>query len=122
MPKRKPDLFADAMMPVKIVNKLRRLGYDVLTLQQFQGTSEPEEGLPDEIVLQVATTRRRAVITINAKDFRMLHWTQPHHQGIIICDETTDYSGRAKEIDEAIKEYTTLVGKMICVHARDETT
>ena len=113
MAKRKPDIFVDAMVPTQIVHKLRRLGYDAETVQQYQGTSEPAAGLSDEIVLQVASLRRRVLLTLNDKDFRKLHWSTRGHHGIIICNETQDYLKRAKEIDDAIKSNAPLARKLI---------
>lgn len=119
MAKRKLELLADAMMPSQTVHKLRRLGYDVLTVQQYQGTSEPEHGLSDETVLEVATTLRRAVVTLNGKDYRRLHYNSRGHQGIIICDETSDLQLRAKEIDDLIKSESPLVGRLLYIPSKE---
>ena len=106
------------MVPVRIVNKLRRLGYDVVTVQQLQGTSEPEIGLLDEFVLDTARTLRRAVLTMNEKHFCRLHYAKPGHHGVIICTQTPDWTKRAKEIDDAIKGEAPLLGKLIYVPAK----
>lgn len=72
--------------------------------------------MSDEAVLDVAISHGRAVITINGNDFRRLHLdTDENHKGIIICNETSEYRKRAKEIDAAIKEDSPLHGKLIYV-------
>jgi hypothetical protein len=113
-------LFADVQIPIPIVHALRRHhGYDVLTVQQVEGTSEPEQGLSDGTVLDIAVSHGRAVLTINGKDFRRLHFdANGNHKGIIICNETSEYRKRAKEIDTAIKDHSPLHGKLIYVPTR----
>lgn len=112
----KCPLFADANFPVRISNELRRLGYDVLTVQQYQGTSRPNEGLSDADVLAVAVMQKRAVLTLNAKHFRQLHYqTHKNHRGIIVSADTSEYRKRAKEIDVVIKRQSPLHGKLIHV-------
>src|SRR5262249_32863934 len=115
MADRKWPLLADVQLPIKITNGLRALGYDVETVQQIQGTSRPDEGLPDERVLDIAIERRRVVVTENVKDFRALHLRKPYHKGIVVCKKTSDYEKRAKEIDEIIKANVPLHGKLIHV-------
>src|SRR5258708_29923568 len=118
MADRKSPLFADVHLPIKITNGLRALGYDVMTVQQYQGTSRPEKGLPDEQVLEIAIEKRRTVITENIKHFRELHLQKPNHKGIIVCKRTRDYEKRAKEIDEIIKANIPLHGKLLYVPAK----
>jgi predicted nuclease of predicted toxin-antitoxin system len=111
----KHPLFVDAQFPMKIVNGLRALGYDIETVQQYQGTSRPESGLSDEQVLEVAMRKRRAVLTMDTKDFRSLHHKNPNHRGIIVSRHTSEFGKRAKEIDEVIKTHSPLHGKLIYV-------
>ena len=109
-------LFADAMMPIQIVHALRRLGYEVQTVQQFQGTSRPEVSLSDEAVLEAAIQFQATVITMNGKDFARIHCAAHHtHNGIIICNESADYEKRAKEIEEVLKASKPLTGKLISI-------
>jgi len=117
MADKKRRLFADANFPISITNALRRYhGDDVLTVQQFQGTSEPERGLGDDTVLDIAIVHKRAVVTLNGGDFRRLHFaTGGNHKGIIICNQTFHYRKRAKEIDEIIKSNEPLDGKLLYV-------
>jgi predicted nuclease of predicted toxin-antitoxin system len=119
MAKHKVRLFADVHLPIKIVIGLRRLGYDVKTVLQYQGTSEPEPGLSDQAILSIAMTERRAVITSDS-DFQKLHFENPNHQGIILCAATLEYRKRAKEIDEAIKDHPPLLGKLIYVPSKQD--
>ena len=117
----KCPLFADANFPAQISNELRRLGYDVLTLQQFQGTSRPMKGLSDEQVLAIAVTQKRAMLTLNEKHFRLLHYQiNQNHHGVIINAHTLEFRKRAKQIDAAIKRESSLLGKLIYVPPKGE--
>jgi predicted nuclease of predicted toxin-antitoxin system len=119
MAKAKGRLFADVQMPIQIVHGLRRLGYDVKTMQQHQGTSEPDIRFDDEAVLEIAIKERRAFVTID-RDFRTIHIRNHNHQGIIICNDTSEHRKRAKEIDEAIKDNAPLLGKLIHVPPKED--
>lgn len=73
-------IYADEHFPRQVVQKLRSLGHDVLTVQEAENT-----GLPDEDVLAFAISENRAVLTINRRDFFQLHKLKPDHFGIIAC-------------------------------------
>jgi uncharacterized protein DUF5615 len=116
MTAKKGRLFADVMFPIQIVHALRRLGYEVRTAQQYQGTSGPAEFVPDEEILNAAIAFRAAVLTLDRTDFVRLHVQSiESHRGIIICNHSTDFKKRAKEIDEQIKANAPLIGKLIRV-------
>lgn len=55
-------LYANENFPLPVVKELRRLGHDVLTTQD---TGRAEKAVPDEEVLEYATSQKRAVITLN---------------------------------------------------------
>lgn len=72
--------YADEDFPYPVVEELRRLGHDAVTLQ--------ERGLgglkvPDPAVLALAVAEDRAVLTRNRRDFIRLHAADPAHAGII---------------------------------------
>jgi len=75
-------IYADEQYPLPVVEFLRPLGHDVLTVQQ---AGKAGLGIPDEDVLAFAVTNERAVLTLNRGDFIRLHRSQPNHAGIIIC-------------------------------------
>ena len=81
-------LYANENFPLPAVQELRRLGHDVLTIQQ---TGRAEQAVPDEEVLAFAKTQSRAVITLNRKHFARLHRQQPDHSGIIVCTFDPDF-------------------------------
>src|SRR6266568_4032474 len=116
----KRPLFVDVHVPKRISEELRALGYDVLTVQQYQGTSRPEEGLTDLRIVEIASDHREATATENANHFELIHQTKKDHKGIIICKVTKEYSRMAKEIDTTIKENIPLHGKLL--HVALETT
>ena len=75
-------LYADEHYPYPVVEFLRALGHDVLTVQE---ADKANQRIPDPDVLAFATTENRAVLTQNRKDFIRLHRIQPDHAGIIAC-------------------------------------
>ncbi|MBD2180181.1 DUF5615 family PIN-like protein [Planktothrix sp. FACHB-1375] len=72
-------LYADEQYSYPVVEFLRALGQDVLTVQE---AGKANQGIPDADVLVFATTENRAVITQNRKDFFRLHCIQPDRAGI----------------------------------------
>jgi hypothetical protein len=111
----KCPLFMDVHIPKGTSEGLRALGYDVLTVQQQQGTSRPGQGLSDDQIVDLAIERRRAVVTENAVDFEAIHRTKRNHKGIIICKATTEWEKMAKAIDKRIKETGVHHGQLIYV-------
>jgi predicted nuclease of predicted toxin-antitoxin system len=92
MAAKKGRLFADVMFPIQIVHALRKLGYEVQTAQQNQGTSRPTESVPDEEILDAAIAFRAAVVTLDHTDFVRLHFQRiESHRGIIICDHSIEF-------------------------------
>lgn len=62
------------------------------------------QGIPDDQVLQYATSTKRILITENRQDFIDLHYTVPHHAGIIIFKYGLDYAGKIKAMNDFINE------------------
>lgn len=73
-------LYADENFPLPVVEELRRLGQDVLTIQE---TEQAAQAKPDETVLAFAFAAQRAVLTLNRKHFIRLHASQRDHAGVI---------------------------------------
>lgn len=105
-------LYADEQYPYPVVEYLRVLGHDVLTVQEARKANQK---IPDADVLTFATSEKRAVLTQNRKDFFRLHRTQPNHAGIIACTNDRDWEALAKRIDAAIATEESLDGKLIRV-------
>ncbi len=74
-------LYANENFPLPVVEELRRLGHDVLTIQE---TGRAGQSVPDEDVLALATADLRAVLTLNRKHFIHLHNANRDHEGIIV--------------------------------------
>ena len=75
-------LYANENFPLPVVEALRGLGHDVLTVQE---TGRAGMAIPDNEVLRFASQQRRAVITINRRDFLALDMQSNQHSGIVVC-------------------------------------
>jgi predicted nuclease of predicted toxin-antitoxin system len=106
-------LYADEQFPGRVVELLRALGHDVLTVQEAGNAGLK---IPDEEVLAFAGSNERTVLTINRRDFFRLHRLQPDHAGIIACKDDSDRQRMASRINEAIANEETLRGKLIRVN------
>ncbi|MBE9227586.1 DUF5615 family PIN-like protein [Phormidium sp. LEGE 05292] len=105
-------LYADEQYPYPVVEFLRALGHDVLTVQE---AGKANQRISDPDVLAFATSENRAVITQNRKDFFRLHRIHPDHAGIIACTNDRDWEALANRIHAAITEEESLQGKLIRV-------
>ncbi|XZN89050.1 MAG: DUF5615 family PIN-like protein [Microcoleus sp.] len=105
-------LYADEQYPYPVVQLLRDLGHDVLTVQE---AGKANQGIPDSDVLAFASSEKRAVITENRKDFFRLHRLQPLHAGIIACTNDRNWEALANRINVAITVEESLEGKLIRV-------
>jgi hypothetical protein len=103
-------LYSNENFPLPVVEALRALGHDVLTIQE---SGKANQEYPDAAVLEEATADSRAVLTINRKHFLRLHRQSLHHQGIILCTADLDFSGQAVRIDDLIQTQEPLAGKLL---------
>ncbi|HEV8486595.1 MAG TPA: DUF5615 family PIN-like protein [Blastocatellia bacterium] len=92
-------LFADENFPLPVVVKLRRLGHEVLTIQE---AGKADQSLADDDVLTLAASQNRAVLTLNRKHFIRLHGSRSEHAGIIVCTFDRDFAGQANRIHQAL--------------------
>ena len=105
-------LYADEQFPFEVVENLICLGHDVLTVQ---AAGNANLRIPDDRVLDFATTNDRVILTLNRKDFKRLHRYQPNHAGIIICTDDANRSALAERINAAILAELVLSGKLVSV-------
>jgi predicted nuclease of predicted toxin-antitoxin system len=86
-------LYADEQFPRRVVELLRGLGHDVLTVQESErsGDSDPE-------VLAFATADNRVVLTLNRWDFFKLHRADNCHGGIVACTDDRDRERLAQSL------------------------
>lgn len=103
-------LYADEQFPRPVVEHLRSLGHDVLTVQEAgnSGASDPE-------VVVFAIANDRAILTQNRRDFVKLHRDQPDHAGMVICSDNQNFIQLAERIHSAISAENILKGKLIRV-------
>ncbi len=106
-------LYSNENFPIPVVEELRRLGHDVISIQE---RGRANEGTPDDEVLQMATSEDRAVLTINRKDYIRLHRKSAQHAGIIVCTYDPDYPGQAARIHAAVEACLDLHGELIRVN------
>ena len=106
-------LYSNENFPLPVVQELRRLGHDVLTVQE---AGKADQAIPDDEVLAFAIAETRAILTLNRRDFIHLHNAQPVHTGIIVCTYDADFMGQAQRIHEAIETQPTLEGQLLRVN------
>ena len=104
-------LYADEDFDYRVVELLRQLGHDVLTVQEAG-----RRGGDDRQVLTDATTFCRAVVTFNRRHFKRLHRQSTLHSGIISCTRDDDLNALAARIDQAIAAAEPLAGQHIRVN------
>jgi predicted nuclease of predicted toxin-antitoxin system len=84
-------LYADENFPLQVIEHLRRLGHEVLTVQDDGCAGQ---AIADPAVLSRATEQGRALLTLNRRDFIRLHLQNARHGGIIVCTFDADLSSR----------------------------
>ncbi len=103
-------LYANENFPLPVVEALRKLGHDVLTIQDI---GRAEQAIPDTEVLAEASSDRRAVLTLNRKHFVRLHNERPQHAGIIACTFDADFERQAQRIHQALEAHPDLRGQLL---------
>jgi hypothetical protein len=103
-------LYSNENFPLQVVEELRRLGHDVLTIQE---TGKAGQRVPDEEVLAFASADNRTVLTLNRRHFIRLHNERPQHAGIIVCTFAPNFVGQANRIHTAINAMITLANQLI---------
>ena len=106
-------LYSNENFPLPVVEELRRLGHDVLTIQE---TGLAEQALPDEQVLAFAASANRTVLTLNRKHFIRLHRRDANHAGIVVCTFDLDFVGQAERIHRALESQNALARQPIRVN------
>ena len=106
-------LFADENFPLPVVEELRRLGHDVVTIDEV---GKAGQSLADEAVLDLATADHRAVLTLDRKHFVRFHTTGRHHEGIVACTFDLDFAGQGQRIHTALEPQLSLSGQLVRVN------
>lgn len=106
--------YADENFPLAVVTELRRMGHDVLTAAE---DGRANQRVADEDVLARATDLKRAVLTINRRDFRLLHQrSQGVHVGIVICTQDPSFTEQAERIHTACDSPADVRGQLIRIY------
>ena len=92
-------LYANENFPLPVVHELRVLGHDVLTSGE---AGKANRAIPDDEVLEFASSESRAVLTLNRKHFVRLHQAGRPHHGIIACTFNPNFKEQARSINEQI--------------------
>jgi predicted nuclease of predicted toxin-antitoxin system len=106
-------LYSNENFPFEVVKILRSEGFDVLTTMD---AGKAGNRIPDEEVLEFAINQGRAVITLNRKDFKRLHYLRPNHSGIILCTENRNFASMASEIIRVISLNDDIAGQLLKVY------
>jgi hypothetical protein len=106
-------LYANENFPFPTVEELRRLGHDVLTIQE---TGKADRSTPDEEVLAFSSADVRVLLTLNRKHFIRLHNKHTNHAGIIVCSFDPDFIALASRIHEAIAARADLSNQLVRIN------
>ena len=106
-------LYANENFPFPVVEELRKLGHDVLTIQE---TGKADRAQSDEEVLVFAHAENRIVLTLNRVHFIHLHNKNPNHRGIITCTFDLNFPALAQRIHSALKNRSNLSGQLLRIN------
>lgn len=106
-------LYTNENFPLPAVVELRRLGHDVLTIQE---TGRADIATPDEEVLAFANAQARILITLNRRHFVGLHTTGQPHAGLVVCTFNPDFEALARRVHEALAAEPDMDGKLVRVN------
>ncbi|NUM47788.1 MAG: DUF5615 family PIN-like protein [Anaerolineales bacterium] len=105
--------YANEQFPLPVVIELRRLGHDVVTIQE---TGKGGQAIPDNEVLKYATADQRILLTFNRKHFIRLHHQNAEHAGIIVCTYDPDFQALAHRIHQALANSSSPSGQLIRIN------
>ena len=106
-------LLADENFPFPVVEALRSVGDDVLTLNDL---GKAGQALTDVAVLKLAPDDSRAVLTLNRKHFVRLHQSSSDHAGIIVRSFDLDFEGQARRIQAALGAQSLLGSQLLRIN------
>lgn len=105
--------YSNENFPLPVIIELRRAGHDVLTSLE---AGNANRRVPDDQVLAFATQEKRALLTLNRRDFIKLHRRSTAHAGIIACTADADYSRQANRIIVEVTKLHSLAGELVRVN------
>ena len=106
-------LYSNENFPLPVVEELRELGHDVLTIQE---TGSANQAMTDDDVLAFANEKQRILLTLNRRHFIRLHNKRQPHAGILACTFDPDFSAFAKRIHDAIQAEGNFAQKVVRIN------
>ena len=106
-------LYADENVPLPVVDELRALGHDILTVVE---DGKGNQRYPDASVLRDATVLGRVTLTLNRTDFRRLHADDANHAGMVLCTYDPNFAGQALRIHELLSTQEDMSGRLLQVY------
>jgi hypothetical protein len=106
-------LYADENFPLPVVEALRHLGHDVLTMQD---SGRSGQAMSDEEVIEFAQAEQRTLITLNRRHFVRLHGEFPEHSGIIVCSFDPDFIALAQRIHACSAAQPSLARQLVRIN------
>ena len=106
-------LYTNENFPLPAALELRRLGHDVMSIQE---SGHAGESLSDEAVLSFAAAEERTLVTLNRRHFVRLHAMHPAHAGIIVCSINSDFVALAARIDAFWRDGLPMPGRLTRVN------
>ena len=103
------SLYTNENFPLPAAEELRRLGHDVMTVQE---SGLGGQATTDDEVLRFATRQQRVLVTLNRAHFVRLHAADPGHAGIIVCTADRDFLALAARIDAVLRAQGPLEGRL----------
>ncbi len=107
------SLYSNENFPLPVVEELRQLGHDVLTIQD---AGQANRAMSDEDVLAFAHSQGRVLLTLNRKHFVRLQNEQKPHSGIIACTYDPDFRAWALRIHALIEQEPQITGRLLRVN------
>ncbi|RYD24862.1 MAG: hypothetical protein EOP86_28055 [Verrucomicrobiaceae bacterium] len=104
--------YSNENFPFAAVRFLRELGHDVLTTRDAE---RDNQAIPDDQVLDYATSLGRCVLTLNRRDFIHLHNANSTHAGIVICKADNEFRRLAECVHDAAKSMENFNGRLLRV-------
>lgn len=107
------SFYTNENFPLKLVLLLREMDHDVLTSHE---AGNANQRIPDFDVLEFSAKSGRILLTLNRRDFIVLHQKMPAHAGVIVCTQNPNLHEQAKQIDAVVQEIGDLSGKLVRVN------
>jgi predicted nuclease of predicted toxin-antitoxin system len=106
-------LYANENFPLQVVEALRQLGHDVLTVRE---AGFDNQRISDAEALLFAAQEQRILLTLNRRDFIRLHRQNSNHSGNIVCTEDADTERQAQHIHTALISNADLANSLVRIH------